>query len=579
MRAEGLGSCSRYAGWVAIWLGALFLWQCGAHLAPVAAKPLPVPTSLVGADEGEDVPVLPHNTQLKKDYHRDNSRARYQRPSHEVKLATTPAEEQPSVSDLVPPRVEAPVEPAASASTSPRIETSAKPAVPAPASPEAIPERDTLAERRAWNLQHGGEPALAPIQRSNPHLDNQTAAVGTGLDKSAVRILLYRGQGPVQINADGDIALDGKAGKGKMVTVYRHGLDKAHSYTSPAGQVKLQGVAYRGTLEFSPDGDNLRVVNIVPIEDYLRGVVPKELLSSEMEAVKAQAILARTYAYTKLRHRQTGDVWDLRNDVGHQVYGGASAEHTVSDNAVRLTAGRVLSYKGNLAEQVLYHSTCGGCTEGNEHVYGSQPVPYLRPVMCGEGVAVTGPKKAGLGLLLGLGFDLQARLDPMSERFKRRSGLKGTWCADSPYSCWEAVWSSEELGQELGRKLGKPSGSVVGMSVEERTQSGRVKRLLVRFANDTSAEIKGEALRETLRYQNGSGAWCSLPSTRFEVVSADKRTVRIRGTGWGHGIGMCQWGAVGMAKRGRSAEDILSHYFAGTSLVSVTEASGGRPTR
>src|SRR5690606_712128 len=107
---------------------------------------------------------------------------------------------------------------------------------------------------------------------------------------------------------------------------------------------------------------------------YLRGVVPKELLSDQVEAMKAQAVLARTYALTKKK----GQRYDVKDDTSHQVYGGLEAENPLADAAIRETEGLVLAFEGQPARHVLYHSTCGGCTEASERVFGSA-VPYLQP--------------------------------------------------------------------------------------------------------------------------------------------------------------------------------------------------------
>lgn len=361
-----------------------------------------------------------------------------------------------------------------------------------------------------------------------------------------MRVLVHRGAGPIEISAAGMTVQE--AGR-DAVRVPRFDLPFAEdsgqqdsrrtwSVRSEEGLVRVDGRCYRGELEVSLEGGQVQVVNRVSLEDYLRGVVPRELLSDQLEAVKAQAVLARTYA---LAHRKGPEVtWDLRDDVGHQVYGGVQAEHPRSDAAVRATAGLVLAWQGRLASRVVYHSTCGGHTEANENVFGTPPVPYLRAVEC---------------------LDLEGR----------------PACAASSAATWTAEWSSEELGQEVGRSLGKPLPSIRSLEVRQTAPSGRVVRLAL-LGEQGELELEGDDLRRCLAFRDASGRSRPLPSTRFEVLpdSGDGR-IRLRGTGWGHGVGMCQWGAIGLARQGLDFEEILAHYYPGTQVLwekRVSQLSG-----
>lgn len=148
--------------------------------------------------------------------------------------------------------------------------------------------------------------------------------------------------------------------------------------------VRYNEKPYRGRLEvFANTKGTLTVVNVIPLEDYVRGVVPNELSPGgwpELEALKAQAVAARTYAVSNLG-RFASQGYDLTPDTRSQVYGGRSTEHPLTDRAVSETRGRILTYKG-AAVNALYTSTCGGRTEDGENIFGGAPVPYLRGREC-----------------------------------------------------------------------------------------------------------------------------------------------------------------------------------------------------
>ena len=475
---------------------------------------------------------------------------------------------------------------------------SAKPPVPQKVDLQIVSPlpRDIAAVKEAPQLQRRGE----------------LSAMGV-----PVRVLLYWGGGPVKVSSQGKVRVNGERARTAEITLNGCSLSRMQKFEAESGLIKFQGTAYRGWLEAYPLNGKIQVINVVDLEDYLRGVVPKELLGTEaeLEAVKAQAVLARTYALAAMAKRDPKSNWDLRDDTGHQVYGGAGAEHPVSDEAVRQTSDLVLTYEGRLCAAVLYHSTCGGHTESNANVYGTAAVPYLHGVSCGIGDYTpenvsskkTDRKASAAGRarrrsdpvlrpntlaerraynnagnvysargkaadvsepsVLGLEFFLGTDVNSMANRFRYASGKTKAWCSRSSFACWEACWTPEELGQEVGQKLGKSMSPITALDVLERTASGRVKRLRIRFADGTSGELSGDILRNTLRYRNGEGAWCTLPSTRFEAAEINKKVIRLRGTGWGHGIGLCQWGAKELARQGYDASKILNHYYMGTAVV------------
>jgi stage II sporulation protein D len=161
---------------------------------------------------------------------------------------------------------------------------------------------------------------------------------------------------------------------------------KADLYFIPAfaqSFLSLNGRSYRGIFQLKNTGRGLTLINIVNLEEYLKGVVPLEMspeIFNRLEALKAQAVAARTYALKNLgRNRHLG--FDLTDTQSSQVYGGMLAEHSLSNRAVEETAGEVIVYKGQLIN-ALYTSTCGGLTEDAENVFPGRPVPYLKSVAC-----------------------------------------------------------------------------------------------------------------------------------------------------------------------------------------------------
>ncbi len=161
---------------------------------------------------------------------------------------------------------------------------------------------------------------------------------------------------------------------------------EADLYFIPAqqeGYLSLNGRNYRGIFLLKNTASGLSLINILNLEDYLKGVVPLELSPdtfNALEALKAQAVAARTYALkNRGRYRHLG--FDLTDTQSSQVYGGLSAERPLSNQAVEETIGEVITYKGQLID-ALYTSTCGGMTEDAENVFSGQPVPYLKSITC-----------------------------------------------------------------------------------------------------------------------------------------------------------------------------------------------------
>lgn len=287
---------------------------------------------------------------------------------------------------------------------------------------------------------------------------------------------------------------------------------------APAGPVAVGKRWYRGTLELMKSANGITVVNEVPMDEYLYGVVPAEMPSSwPIEALKAQAVAARTYA---VGHR--GDYgplgYDLKPTVQSQVYGGMGVEATASTLAVVETAGQILMFMGTPIN-AYYSAGAGGFTEGAEAVHGfERKVPGLRPG----------------------GYPY---LQPVADF---------DWA--SPRWRWEVTLTRQRIREGLAAK-GVDVGSVREVEVVERSYSGRARWVRVR-GGERSREIPGQTFRMAL----------GLNSTLFTVSRAGDDAYVLVGRGWGHGVGLSQWGARQMADWGHDYSEILSHFYQGAEL-------------
>ncbi|MFD1030125.1 SpoIID/LytB domain-containing protein [Metaplanococcus flavidus] len=327
-------------------------------------------------------------------------------------------------------------------------------------------------------------------------------------------------------------------------------------------RVSINGKPYRGLAEagFNSTG-TLAGINELMMEEYLYGVVPHELPPNpygELEAQKSQAIAARTYALSNMGKR-SADGYDLLPTTSDQVYGGSAAEHPISTDAIDGTKGIVATYDGKLITAV-YHSTSGGATANNEDVWNSGATDYLR----GTHVA-----QKGNSLKYVPALDVYKNSD---EGESLRKVKKGDFEADwSRYYRWNFEWTAEEMSEVLSLYYNIDVGEVYEINVLEHSSSGRVAEIEFVTENGTFYEYK-DRIRWALQYINASGDPAVLLSTLFIIepvtdeVNGEVTGFKTNGGGWGHGVGMSQVGAVGMAEAGYSYEVILKHFYKGIEL-------------
>ncbi len=273
---------------------------------------------------------------------------------------------------------------------------------------------------------------------------------------------------------------------------------------------KYNGRRYRGILELFYSNEKFVMVNTLPFEDYLRGVVPAEMPALwHIEAVKSQAVAARTYAIRYI-DRPTNYAYDICADTGCQVYGGLDREQPQSNRAIDETKGMVAIYQGKPIDAVFFANS-GGYTENSEYVF-SSPTPYLK------GVPSPGEE-------------------------------------ESPRHTWFKTVPMEEF-QELFKPLVKTDiGEIIDwkptkLGVSGRTYAGSA------IGTKGEAKVSGGTVRSAF----------SLNSTWFDVVFASGFVV-FCGRGWGHGVGLSQYGAKAMAQSGKTYSQIISHYYQGALLT------------
>jgi len=307
--------------------------------------------------------------------------------------------------------------------------------------------------------------------------------------------------------------------------------------------------SFHGRLLLTVDSSGkLAAVSALPLEELLRGLVPSEMpAGSPTEALKAQAVTARSNVLAQIGTRHLADPWTLCSEVHCQAYRGDAAYAAATDAAVRATSGEALFGRADRRlVDAVYSAMCGGHGEDNDAVWDVAPDPNLR------GRPDLPPALAG------------AWSGGLSAEPRLRSFLEGgthAFCARAPGAPpdryrWERRFTRSEVDALLG-PLGV--GSVRALLVEARGASGRARSLRVEGERG-SASIHGE-----LEIRRALG---NLPSAMF-LVEREARGFVLRGGGWGHGAGMCQWGAIGRAAAGQDYRQILRAYYSGAEVARI----------
>jgi len=305
------------------------------------------------------------------------------------------------------------------------------------------------------------------------------------------------------------IAAFGSAG-GKVKLDGSDVMASAFRIKAGSGILKYAGRSHRGYLTILAGSNGITVVSHMPLESYLAGVVNGEIDSSwPMDAVKAQVVAARSYALYHMNAQAL--YYDLKTDVTSQIYAGFDSEDERTREAVKSTRGQVL-YRDEELIQTFFHSSCGGNTTSAREVWGMAQ-PAQEGVYCGE-------------------------------------------CEEAPYARWNL---SLEAGEIIGvvKALIPGVDEVNSLGVHRRARDGRVQTLFAETG-------KGRVLMDAGEFRKEMG-YRRLPSTSFSLGKSGDRII-LTGQGYGHGVGLCQWGARGSALRGMNYKQILRKYYVGAEI-------------
>jgi stage II sporulation protein D len=307
------------------------------------------------------------------------------------------------------------------------------------------------------------------------------------------------------------------------VTVYKNKLllGNAGTYspkvlimTKNPEALVVNGQRFRGDLAFiKKKKGEFSVINYIDIEDYIKGILYHEASHYwPMEALKVQAIVSRTYALYQQEKSALLD-YDVTRDIYSQVYGGRYSERERTSRAVLQSKGLVLTYLDKIFP-TYFHATCAGHTEDASVLWDINLLP-LKGVVC-------------------------------------------DFCRQSPHFNWHCVLTLRDIAEKLSES-GRKAGLINNISISSRDNSGRVLNLKI-FSDRKDINISAKDFRNII----GPNV---IRSTNFtvEVINGD---VVFEGFGWGHGVGLCQWGAYFMAKEDYSAEEILRYYYPGAQLSS-----------
>lgn len=358
--------------------------------------------------------------------------------------------------------------------------------------------------------------------------------------------------------------------------------------------IRYNGKPYRGSFEVIPKGNGLTIINLVSIEEYLYGVLKAEISPSwPFEALKAQAVVSRTYALNNIgRHSSQG--FDLCAGNHCQGYKGLSSEDPILNKAVDATKGEVLAYNGTLAK-VFYHSDSGGCTTSSKYVWG-RDIPYLKgrkeefyascnspykhwklelpssklvEILSENGIEIEDIKDLAITKRDNLSFRAltiriigsKRSIEIPATRVRQMIGY--SLLRSTAFDILKKKANEKREGKAKPSNLYPPK-----LSKEERRARARsinIKELLAKgYSYDDIILILAEAygiLERDVAPQN------EQPQEEISFEAKDGESIFIfEGRGWGHGVGMSQWGAKTLAEKGKSYTEILQFYFPGTEI-------------
>jgi stage II sporulation protein D len=320
--------------------------------------------------------------------------------------------------------------------------------------------------------------------------------------------------------------------------------------------------AYNGELEFRIDKNGkLMAINVVPLEDYIKGVVPGEMSATfPLEALKAQAIAARTFFLYNFGRTHIDDPFDACADVHCQVFVGSKNKNEKVEKAVRETRGVAVLNEGELCT-TPFSAVCGGHTEHSENVWIGGPQSHLRGVF-----DILGAESIGSKFDLSLEENARTWIESLPTVFcnVQKNGDPEYAAYAKKFFRWQVVSSRKELEKNIESYTGKKIGSLVDIESVSRGVSGRLVELRIVGTKDSFTIGKELRIRKALSSETLYSACFVVQKKGGSNGLADEFV--IKGAGWGHGVGMCQIGAALMAEKGGDARTILEHYFSGTNV-------------
>ncbi|MDR2676442.1 MAG: SpoIID/LytB domain-containing protein [Endomicrobium sp.] len=281
----------------------------------------------------------------------------------------------------------------------------------------------------------------------------------------------------------------------------------------------VESKPYRGYLIIKKFDNKLNIINVLNIDDYVRGVLYKEAGNNwNEEALKAHAVISRTYAVANLsKHSSQG--FDLCSTTHCQVYDGIiGIENNAYNKALLLTECEFLTYNDKFANTV-FHASCGGHTESPQYIWNCKSIPpYLQGVKC-------------------------------------------DYCKDAPYSNWEQTLNECFIRTKLSNNNFN-IGKIKKIKIKGKTITGATNELEIFHSN-------GKLILNAYQFRIIVDA-LQIKSHYFYHIERDGDNFCFKGKGWGHKVGLCQWGAKTMAENGKSYKDILSYFYPGTEITKIT---------
>jgi len=403
--------------------------------------------------------------------------------------------------------------------------------------------------------QFGCSPTVRTLEKKTAEPSKHVYRIVAG-EKNQIRVLLAEEQKPISVKLQGRYKL---ISDNEEIGTLKNGDNLKFQISNGSASVKfntreiagitfiLQPVDSESIVLFSgkkysgdffvvySDNSRLLVINRLPVEDYLLGVLPPEMAvksnqPKRLEALKAFAVCARTFAETKKAKWNT--YFDITDDVRDQVFGGTGISTELDREAIIATSSEVIKYNKKLA-QVFYHSACGGMLEDPVNVFSGKVDNYL---------------------------------------VSKKDGDENPNCEISPTFNWEESYSHSDLIKLLTANnfLTKKQRVIKDIEISDTFTSGRVKDIRIKFSNADDVFVRSTEIRKVFARKDKKGILrSSLFTLSKEIRKGKFIKVTLNGKGSGHGVGLCQWGAMNLSDKGKNYHEILDFYFHGCEIGKI----------